>query len=221
LGKKDEKTVKRARFVNVERIKEDLSEALDALKGSEVDIITFSGLGEPTLASNLGEVVEMVRGLTDVPLAILTNSSFLHLKEVRTTLQKIDTVVAKLDAQNAAVLRRINRPHPSISFETIMDGLKAFRNEYSGEFELQMMCIPENARHVEELASRAAELKPDRVELNTPLRRCPVKPLGKAELKAVKDIFEEKGLNTISVYEAGEVEVRSINHKETLRRRPE
>ena len=128
---------------------------------------------------------------------------------------------AKFDAPNAAVLKKINRPHPSLSFKTILDGLKAFGRVYEGAFELQIMVINENARHVEELASRAAELKPDRVELNTPLRRCPVKPLGRAELKAVKDIFEEKGLNTISVYEAGEVEVTSINHKETLRRRPE
>jgi len=221
LGAKDEMTVRRAKFVKPELIQTDLSEALAALTEGDVDVITFSGMGEPTLASNLGEVVEMVRGITDVPLAILTNSSFLHLHEVRTTLQKIDKVVAKLDAPNAAVLKKINRPHPSISFKTILEGIKEFRRVYEGEFELQMIFIDENKRHVEELVSHAAELKPDRVEINTPLRHCPVEPLDTEEIKDIKDIFEEKGLATISVYEAGELEVKSINYKETVRRRPE
>lgn len=220
LGAKDKVTVRRAKFVEPSEIQTDLSDALAALTKGDLDVITFSGMGEPTLASNLGDVIEVVREITDLPLAILTNSSFLHLREVRVTLQKIDIVVAKLDAPNAVLLQKINRPHPSLSFKTIIDGLKAFRREYKGVFELQMMCIPENKRHVVELASRAAELKPDRVELNTPLRRSPVTPLGRTELKAIKELFEAKGLHTISVYNAGVVDVTSINHEETLRRRP-
>jgi wyosine [tRNA(Phe)-imidazoG37] synthetase (radical SAM superfamily) len=221
LGKKDEKTVKRARFVNVERIKEDLSEALDALKGSDVDIITFSGMGEPTLASNLCEAIEVVRAITDLPLAILTNSSLLHLKEVRSTLKKIDKVVAKLDAPNAEIFQSINRPHTSLSIDRIITGIKELRKAYEGEFELQMMFITENKRNAEELASLAVEIDPDRVEINTPLRGCPVKPLSTAELRGINRLFKKKGLDTVSVYEARKPEVKSVNYEETSKRRPE
>jgi wyosine [tRNA(Phe)-imidazoG37] synthetase (radical SAM superfamily) len=56
LGAKDEMTVRRAKFVEPELIQTDLSEALAALTKGDLDVITFSGIGEPTLASNLGEV---------------------------------------------------------------------------------------------------------------------------------------------------------------------
>jgi wyosine [tRNA(Phe)-imidazoG37] synthetase (radical SAM superfamily) len=221
LGAKDEMRVRRAKFVEPRRIQTDLSEALAALTEGDVEVITFSGTGEPTLASNLGEVIEMVRGLTDVPLAILTNSSLLHLKEVRTTLQKIDTVVAKLDAPNVEIFQSINRPHPSLSIDRIITGIKELRKAYEGEFELQMMFIPENKRNAEELASLAVEIDPDRVEINTPLRGCPVKPLSREDLRGITRIFEKKGLDTVSVYEARKPEVKSVNYEETSKRRPE
>ncbi len=117
----------------------DLSEALDALEEGDVDFITFSGMGESTLASNLDEAIDVVRAITDLPIAILTNASLLHLKEVQITLSKLDKVIAKLDAPNAELLREINKHHASISIDDILNGLKGFRRAYAGEFELQMM----------------------------------------------------------------------------------
>ncbi len=83
LGCTKEQSVKRAIFVDTELVKLDLSEALEALEEGDVDIITFSGMGESTLASNLDEAIEVVRAITDLPIAILTNASLLHLKEVQ------------------------------------------------------------------------------------------------------------------------------------------
>ena len=218
LGKTREKSVKRGVFVQTDKIRTDLSDLLDT--AGSVDIITFSGMGEPTLASNLQDVIEVIRKITDLPLAILTNSSFLHLKEVQNTLEGIDKVVAKLDASEEELFQRMNRPHASISFEKLIKGIEEFRRGYEGEFELQMMFTDENRGYAEAMASLAAEIKPERVEVNTPLRPCPVKPLGREEIKEIKEIFERKGLDTISVYESEKIEVEPVNHEEMRRRRP-
>ncbi|MHC1581599.1 MAG: radical SAM protein, partial [Candidatus Syntropharchaeia archaeon] len=141
LGKKDEKTVKRRKFVEIEKVKRDLLEVIDSVSA---DVITFSGMGEPTLASNLGEMIEMVKEITDLPLAILTNSSLLYLNGVRRALNEIDKVIAKLDVPDEELLQRVNKPHQSISFEKILKGIKEFRKGYKGKLELQMMFIDEN-----------------------------------------------------------------------------
>lgn len=218
LGEKDEKTIKRRIFVETQKIKEDLLDLLDVAE--DVDIITFSGMGEPTLASNLKEVIETVRGITDLPIAVLTNSSLLHTRDVQNALNGIEKVIAKLDASDEKLFQRINRPHPSISFVKILKGIKEFRNKYDGEFELQIMFTDENKMYARELARLACEIKPERVDINTPLRLSPIKPLSKSEIKEIKEIFDEKGLNTISVYESNKIKVETVDHEETTRRRP-
>ncbi len=218
LGEKDEKTVKRRKFVETLRIKEDLLEILDLAE--DVEVITFSGMGEPTLASNLKEVISIVRVITDLPLAILTNSSLLHRREVQNTLKTIERVITKLDAPDEKLFQRINRPHPSISFSQTLKGIKKFRSRYNGELELQIMFTDENKEHARELAGFAAEIKPERVDINTPLRPSPTKPLNKSEIKEIKEIFDEKSLNTKTVYESNKIKVETVDHEETARRRP-
>ena len=218
LGEKDEKTVKRRKFVETQKIKSNLLDALDVVKN--VDIITFSGMGEPTLASNLKEVIETVREISDLPLAILTNSSLLHTRDVQNALNRVEKVIAKLDAPNEDLLQQINRPHPTISFLQILKGITEFRRRYDGELELQMMFTDENKQHAKELARLAAKIKPERVDINTPLRPSPTKPLSKSEIKEITEIFDEKRLNTISVYESNKIKVETIDYKETKRRRP-
>ncbi|KAF5428705.1 Wyosine [tRNA(Phe)-imidazoG37] synthetase, radical SAM superfamily [Candidatus Methanophagaceae archaeon] len=190
LGCTKEKSVKRAIFVDTELVKLDLSEALDALEEGDVDFITFSGMGESTLASNLDEAIEVVRAITDLPITILTNASLLHLKEVQITLSKLDKVITKLDAPNSELLRKINKPHASISIDDILNGLKGFRRAYAGEFELQMMFINENKGCAEDLARIAAAIKPERVDINTPLRPCSVEPLSREQINRIKNINE-------------------------------
>ena len=91
------KTCKLQEFINVKRLEKDLSKVIEKV---EADYITFSGMGEPTLASNLGQAIDLIRGFTDIPIAILTNSSVFYRKEVRKNLYKLDFIVAKLDAPN-------------------------------------------------------------------------------------------------------------------------
>jgi len=216
IGRTKNKTCKLQEFISLKRLEEDLSGVIDKV---EADYITFSGMGEPTLASNLGEAIDLIRGLSDISIAILTNSSVFYRKEVRKNLSKLDFIVAKLDAPNEKLLEEINRPVKEIKFDRILNGIKILRKEFNGKFAFQMMFIDKNKNHAFELANLAREIEPDEVQIDTPTRPCPIKPLSPEELKKVKSEF--KGLNAISVYESKRPKVKVLDKAEYSIRRPE
>ena len=182
-----------------------------------IDYITFSGRGEPTLAKNLGEMMEEIRKIWTEPIAILTDSSLIDREDVQADLAKMDFVMAKLDAPDESLFKTINRPAPGIRFDAVIEGLRAFRKAYTGKFALQIMFVGSNKAAAGKIAELARELDPDEVQLNTPLRPCAEKPLSKSELEEVEREFE--GLKVVNVYEGLHREVRPISTKDALYRR--
>jgi wyosine [tRNA(Phe)-imidazoG37] synthetase (radical SAM superfamily) len=214
LGVTTNPMVERAEFVKLDVLARELA----AVKGVPADYATFSGTGEPTLASNLGEAIELARAILGLPVAVLTNSALMSREDIRKDLAKADVVVAKLDAPDERLFRLINRPVGHLSLEEIVDGIRRFRSQWSGTLALQMMFLTANKRAAEEMATLAAGLSPDEVEINTPLRPCAVAPLSAGEIAAIRQSFA--GLNVHTVYEATRPEVEPIDARETLRRRP-
>jgi len=212
LGSTTEKTTKRKAFVSTEQVAQALEKAI---KKVEADIVTFSGTGEPTLAQNLGELIEIARDISGLPIAVLTNSSLKTRKDVRRDLSKADIVKGKLDVPNEKLLKQINRPHDGILFGEIVKGLKKFRAEFKGEFQLEVMFVPENKNFSEEIAKIVRAIKPDEVQINTPLRLSPVRPLTREELKEVQRSFE--GMNFRLVYEAKKPKVKKAVGLKKLR----
>jgi len=214
LGRTIHPLAERREFVSLNRL---ISE-LETLGDIEADFATFSGVGEPTLASNLGQAILIVKSLLHLPVAVLTNSALMPREDVRRDLAGADVVVAKLDASEEELFRKINRPFGDYSIEEIVQGIKLFRENYQGKLALQMMLIDANKRYYREMAEIAKSLSPDEVQLNTALRPCAVKPLSPREMAAIKVGFE--GLDVAEVYEAPKREVAPLNAVETLRRRP-
>lgn len=214
LGRTKHPVTERHNFIQVEQLIEELKRA----EGLPLDHITFSGLGEPTLAANLGRLVSAVRDRFPYPIAILTNSALMMREDVRRDLARFDLVAAKVDAPNEALFQRINRPFVSHGLEEIMGGIRHFREEYGGRLALQMMFVEANKDQASEMAQLARELKPDEVQLNTPLRPSPVLPLSPSEMEVIEEAFE--GLNVLNVYKAGRLEVVPLEEPETQRRRP-
>jgi wyosine [tRNA(Phe)-imidazoG37] synthetase (radical SAM superfamily) len=193
---------------------------LEQVKGVPADYATFSGVGEPTLASNLDRAIEAVKSSLGVPVAILTNSSFMPREDVRQRLAKADVVVAKLDAPTEELFHTINRPSISYSLGEILEGISHFRREFGGKLAVQMMFIEANKEYAEDMARIAEPLLPDEVQLNTPLRPCAVSPLSPEEMSRIKRAFSRYG-NVLTVYEAPRPEVVPLNLQETRQRRPE
>jgi wyosine [tRNA(Phe)-imidazoG37] synthetase (radical SAM superfamily) len=149
---------------------------LDELKRKLVcrpDYITLSGSGEPTLHSRLGEIIEHIQAMTAVPVAVLTNGSLLWRKEVREEVALADVVLPSLDAGDAAKFARINRPHPSLTFKRMIEGLVACRNEFSGQYWLEVFLLGGDKAieaDVRKIAAWVQRIRPDRVQLNTVTR---------------------------------------------------
>jgi len=212
-----EKTAERRKLVKTYDFIADLKEAAAA----EADVATFAGTGEPTLATNLGDMLRYLKSNTDLPAAILTNGSMMDDENVARALREMDIVVAKLDAPNARLFRKINRPHESIDFERYLDAMRAFREGYEGRFALQMMFTESNFDYAADMADIAAGMQPDEVQINTPLRPCAVEPLSREDMEQVSSEFGRLD-NVISVYDAEKPEVKPIDMDEVrLRKRPE
>jgi wyosine [tRNA(Phe)-imidazoG37] synthetase (radical SAM superfamily) len=214
LGKTRDKTSERKEYVGPARVYEDL----EAADKSTSDVITFSGTSEPTLNSGIGEMIVFAKKF-GLPVVVLTNSSFLCLKEVRDALCKADVVSAKLDAPNERLFKEINKPAEGITFESVLGGLEKFRKEFKGKFALQMMFVEANNHSANEMAEIARRLNPDEIQLDTPLRPSAVPPLSEEEMDKVEESF--KGLPFISVYKRKKPIVAPLNLHETRARRPE
>ncbi len=207
--------VERREFVSLNQVKAEL----ESVSGIEADYATFSGVGEPTLAANLGQAISIVKSTLHLPVAVLTNSSLMPREDVRRDLAGADVVVAKVDAPEEELFRRVNRPFGGYSLDEILQGLKLFRGNYQGRLAIQMMFVEVNKRYAREMAEIATGLSPDEVQLNTPLRPCGVEPLSPPEMAAIKEEFHN--LNVVEVYEAPVPDIVPVNAFETQRRRPE
>lgn len=182
----------------------------------EIDYVTFSGRGEPCLAANLGSLIRAVKRVSDDRVAVITNSSLLFDEAVRADLCSADLVVAKLDACTEETFMKINRPAPGLDLETTVRSLRELRSECRGRLALQVMLIQQNLDEAEGIARLCAEIGPDQVQLNTPLRPCAVQPLPKTDLQEVRALFPEP---VVSVYDATRREVSAVSGTDTLARR--
>jgi wyosine [tRNA(Phe)-imidazoG37] synthetase (radical SAM superfamily) len=217
LGRTIRLTDHRRVFVETALLRAELA----TLPPVKIDTVTFSGTGEPTLAANLGEALEVIRDyafLTDVPRAVLTNASLMRRPEVRRDLAQADIVVAKLDAPDERLFRVVNRPVGGCSWTGVVEGIRAFREEFKGKLALQMMFIAANRHRAVELAGLARSLHADEIELNTPLRPSRTAPLSECEMSEIKMAFGE--LPVIAVYAARPPQVKPLNAAEMERRRP-
>ena len=215
----DGKTVhplnERRQFVSLDR----LATELERVKGIAADYATFSGVGEPTLAYNLGEAIELVGSTLRLPVAVLTNSLLMVREDVRHELSLADVVVAKVDAPNEELFRQINQPVVECTLDEIIRAITLFREGYRGKLALQVMFIEANKGCASEMARLAEQFSPDEVQLNTPLRPCAVQPLTPEDIRTIRQAFSGFR-NVLTVYESPIPEVATLNPEETQRRRP-
>jgi wyosine [tRNA(Phe)-imidazoG37] synthetase (radical SAM superfamily) len=142
----------------------------------DVDIITLSGSGEPTLARNLEEILVMVKAVTAKPVGVLTNGSLLAEPMVQEELAIADRIAVKIDAISFDQFRRINRPVSGIQLREIWSGLQQFRQAYQGILAIQTMLLsPWSDLEQADYIALMQKIAPDEIQLNTPTRPKPLK----------------------------------------------
>jgi len=170
----------RGKLVDAERVARDLDKVLERLDIETVDVVTFSGTGEPTLNLELGKIAKTVRErIGDIPLVILTNSSLFHKKYVRENLDFFDLVVAKLDAGDNATFQAINRPADSmLTISKIFDSIKMLKQTINGKIALEVMLLDSannqitnvQGKSLKNLVNKIVQVNPDQVQLEVPYR---------------------------------------------------
>jgi wyosine [tRNA(Phe)-imidazoG37] synthetase (radical SAM superfamily) len=141
--------------------------------GVPFDVVTIVGEGEPTLALNLGQLLSAVQELTDKPVAVITNGSWLAAEEVRAALQKADLVLPSLDAYDEESFRQINRPWGKLKFKEVYEGLRCFSLEYQGQLWLETMLVQglnDDEEALRKFKGLLQGLTYQRLYLNTPVR---------------------------------------------------
>jgi wyosine [tRNA(Phe)-imidazoG37] synthetase (radical SAM superfamily) len=169
LGRTTTKTVRRRRFADAQEVVAQVVARLD----SAPDVIALAGSGEPTLSRELGEVITGLKAAADVPVAVITNGSLLGVPDVQRDLAQADIVLPSLDAADENTYQTVNRPHASLTFQGLVDGMADFRRNYGGQVWLEVMILDgmnATSQGMERIAAHAAQIRPDRVQLNTVVR---------------------------------------------------
>jgi len=154
-------------------IREVIRELDQRLEHLTPDVITVSGSGEPTLHSEIAQLITHVRASGNNKIAVITNGSLFWRGEVRKRVLAAHRIMPTLAAASEETFRTIHRPHPSITLAMVIQGLKDLRQEYHGEFFLETMFlrgINDDQKEVDALKQVLEEISPDRIQLNTVAR---------------------------------------------------
>ena len=153
---------------------QDVQEKIEKAKqaGESIDYLTFVPDGEPVLDANLGHEIELLKTL-GIKIAVITNSSLIWQTEVRENLMKADWVSLKIDSVREEIWRKIDRPHGTLPFASILEGMLEFAKAYRGELVTETMLVRgvnDVDEQVKEVAEFLVQLKPAKVYLSIPTR---------------------------------------------------
>lgn len=213
---------------------DDVIAELDGfLAGSpRLDVITFSGSGEPTLHSGIGIIIRHIRErYPHYRIAVLTNGTLFGDPAVRRAVAPVDIVVPSLDAVSPEAFARIGRPAGGITPEGLVDGLVEFRKDFGGKLFLEIFIVPGINDTAEELAAlrdAALKIRPDAVQINSldrPGTEAWVEPAGRQELESMEGLFAPLKVEIIGrpaerIYQDRHVSDMMKEILSLLRRRP-
>jgi len=194
LGKTTNQTSQRKSFVSVDSVIKEIKEVIG--QNSDIDYLTFSGSGEPTLNQDIGEMIRRVKSFTKIPVAVLTNGSLLWDEKVREDLARADLVVPSVDAVSEEVYQKVNRPIKGLNVKKVLLGIKEFCDEFRGDIYLEIMLVKginDSEEEIRNINQFVRELNVDKIQLNTVIRPPGdpgARPLDKQELLKIKALFD-------------------------------
>ena len=200
LGKTKELTQERKEYLQPAEIIDEFKAwfAQNPAEAVNLSYITVSGLGEPTLNTKIGEIIAQIKKITTSPVAVITNASLLNDAVVRSSLFAADLIVPSLDAASPKAFSKIDRAHPDIKIEDIVNGLISLRKEYRGKIWLEVMLVRganDDLRQIRKLKEAIEKINPDKIQLNSPVRSTTEKeifPPLKNKLKKIKEMLGDK-----------------------------
>ncbi len=226
VGKTPVTTIERREYIPAGKILKEVKERVE--KGLKTDWLTFSGSGEPTLHSGIGELIKGIKAFTDIPICVITNGTLLWDPRVRNDIIEADAVMPSLDSAQEHTFRLICNPHQELHIEKVIEGLVQFRKEFSGKIWLEIMLIKginDSREELERLREAVERIRPDSIQLNTVVRPPAVKsaqPVSGERLLEICDFFGDKA-EIIASFESDSTDKSNCGIEdvlEYLKRRP-
>lgn len=178
-----------------EKVKTDLRNKLSAMKaaGDPLDVITFSGNGEPTLNPDFPGIIDDVIALRNefypnAKVSVLTNSTRIFTPEVAEALKKVDNNILKLDSAIEPTMRLIDQPTSrEFTVERVVESLRQFKD--TGIIQTMMLRGEHNGmkvdnttpEEVDALIKAYKEIQPREIMLYSLDRSTPEEKLIKVE----------------------------------------
>lgn len=194
VGKTTKLTVDRMEYVKYDKVIAELKQFMS--NNPKIDYITFSGSGEPTLNSRIGDVMSFIKkNYPEIKTAVLTNGTLLFNKKLRAELLEADVILPSLDAASQKAFEKINRPNSNLKIENCIQGLIDLRKEYKGKIWLEIFFLKnynDSKEELDLLKSAILKINPDSIQLNTldrPGTLADLIPLSKNELQEIIDYW--------------------------------
>ncbi len=214
-------------IISIDEIIKSLKEAL--IKEKDIDVLTITANGEPTLYPYLSKLIERIDSLKgDIKTLILSNGSTINSLKVQEALKKFDIVKLSLDCATESCLRRLDRAEKNISIEDIKQGMLEFRRDFQNPLIIEILFVKginSKDREIAELNRFLEELNPTRVDIGT-IDRPPayrVEPLTYQELRDISLKFNPS--LPIYITSRNKVKIKPSNYSRdeilnTIRKRP-
>lgn len=183
---------------------EVITELEQKLKGhdltmGEIDTITFSGNGEPTMHPNFEEIIEATLALRNMyakeaKVSVLTNGSRIAVEQVARALMSVDNAIIKIDSAFEETINLIDRPQYPYSLEKMALALEPFRGKFvlqtmflRGEFEGKIIDNT-TKEEVEAWYQLVERIDPREIMIYTLDRETPLKSLSKVSVEEMERI---------------------------------
>ena len=162
-------TIERKDYIPVKDIIKELDFVLKY--NPNINFVTFSGSGEPTLHSKINEIIKFIKtNYPNLKICLLTNSTLLSDKQVCKDISEVDLIIPSLDSVDLCEFRKINRPESSIKIDDIINGIIYLKSISNAEIWLEILVMPninDSIESFEKFRQALLKIKPNKVQLNT------------------------------------------------------
>ncbi len=202
-GKTTDLTISRQEYVPHEKVLAELEDYFQ--KNPDPDYITFSGSGEPTLSSRIGDTITFLKTKKPhIKIAVLTNGTLLNNANLRKELLPADLVLPSLDTALLSSFKKINKPHSNLHLQEYINGIADFKKEFTGKVALEILILPkinDSEKDIQALKEACELIQPDIIQLNTldrPGVAPGLKPASQEELKKIQKMFSGQQIEIIA-----------------------
>jgi len=182
--------------LSVSEIISALTQAL--LAHQDIDVITLTANGEPTLYPHLEELIDAINLIKNsTKTLILSNGSTINQPKIQKALYKLDSVKLSLDCATNSCLKKLDRSHQSITIESIMQGMLSFKQKYTKPLIMETLFVKninDKPQEIRQLNQFLLQLNPTRIDIGT-IDRPPAYNVGSLsyeELYALSQQFDQK-----------------------------